>query len=471
MKYAQAYRSKLISPEDAAGLVQPNNTICLGGGVNTALIIDKHLARRKHELRNVTVRLYCDILGEYEMLKADPEGEVFTFRDDFLGRALRDLGKKVGAQVYASPPPWHNCPRMIREIWGPRNELDIFYLIVTPMDEHGFFNFGLTNAEQRARVEIAKKVVLVVSEDMPWVYGGREECVHISEVDYIVEDHEFKTPTIEPIPPNEQDRRIAENIIEAELISDGSTIQVGIGGLPNSVMELIRSAGYKDLGIHTEMITLGMVALIEGGLVTNARKKLDRHKSAFTFTFADRRTYDYLNRNPEVVIYPVDYTNDPMIIAQQPNMFSLNSALQIDLFGQVNSESIGMRDKKKMPIQISGVGGQLDFVLGCFCSLDRNAKSVLGLYSSSKGESRIVPLLPAGTIVTVPRTVVQYVATEWGVVNLRGLTVEERALALISIAHPDHKAQLYNDGKKLGLISHQKKIGKKEKGVLVEREK
>jgi acyl-CoA hydrolase len=199
---------------------------------------------------------------------------------------------------------------------------------------------------------------------------------------------------------------IAENIIEANLIEDGSTLQVGIGSLPDSVVRLLKEYDFKELGVHTEMVGEGIMELVEEGIVTNSQKKMDKGRTAFTFTIGTKRLYDYLDRNPAFAAYPVDYTNDPFIIAQQPKMFSLNQAAQIDLMGQVNSEQMGLLTPTGKLFQISGTGGQLDFVMGCLFSKDRKGKSVLALYSTYDGNSRILPTLPEGSAVTVPRTAV-----------------------------------------------------------------
>ncbi len=444
-KSSREYERKLISPEEAANLVKDNHYVHFGGSANTALIIDKYLAKRKNELKNVTIGTHIDI-HYYEFLKADPEGETFRWVSGFLGRAVRSYSKKAGPFMYR-PEPYHDAPRLTRE--DLKGKIDIAYIVTTPMDEHGYFNLSLTCSYMRAVAEAAKTVVVVVREDLPWVYGGYNECLHISEVDYVVEDNEFKTPALPAPQPSKEDEMIAENVIEAGLITDRSTIQLGIGGLPSSVMKLIREYGYKDLGVHTEMMNDGIMDLIDEGLVTNRYKKLDQNKTVFTFVLGSEKLYRYLDRNPAVATCPVDYTNDPFIIAQQPRMFSLNQAAQIDLTGQVNSEQMGSAGRL---YQVSGTGGQLDFVMGCLFSRDRKGKSVLALYSTHKGNSRIVPILPEGSAVTVPRSMVQYVATEWGVVYLRGYSIRERTVALINIAHPDHRDWLIKEAKKLGLF-------------------
>jgi len=456
MNVREEYDRKLIGPEEAAGLVESGMHIELGGSANTALIIDKYLAKRKDELERVKVGTFID-LANYEILRVDPMGEVFEWSSGFLFRPVRQRSKELGPCVFR-PNLYHDVPKIVREFSRDYDPIDIVYLVTTPMDKHGYFNFGLTCSHMKALAEVAKKVVVVVKEDMPWVNGGYDECIHISEVDYIVEDNEMPLPFMPfPLPPTKEDEMIAENILEAEskgrrLINDGSTIQVGIGGLPDTVVRMLKEAGYKNLGVHTEMMGDGTLELIEEGVVTNSQKKLDRGKSVFTFAFGSLKLYEYLDRNPEVATYPVDYTNDPFIIAQQPKMFSLNQAAQADLMGQINSEQMGLTSPTGKLYHVSGTGGQLDFVMGCLFSRDRQGFSVIAMYSTHNGTSRIVPILPAGSAVTVPRSMVQVVATEWGVAYLKGLTIKERAIAMIHLAHPDYRDWLEKEAEKLGIF-------------------
>ncbi|MEM0202767.1 MAG: acetyl-CoA hydrolase/transferase C-terminal domain-containing protein [Archaeoglobaceae archaeon] len=443
------YEKKLISAEEAAKLIKDDMFVELGGAVSFASVVDKYLAQRKPELRNVNIGTFIDILP-YEFLRADPMQEVFKWHSGFLHMSTRPFSKELGVCMFR-PNLYHDVPRIAREVFNKR--IDIAFLPVTAMDKHGYFNFGVTCSHMKALAESAKTVVAVVKEDMPWIYGGYDECIHISEVDYVVEDKEFPTMSLPFIPPpTKEDEMIAENIIEAGLIQNGSTLQVGIGPLPDAVMRILKGCDFKELGVHTEMIGDGTMALIEEGIITNSQKKLDRGKSVFTFVIGTRNLYDYLDRNPEVATYPVDYTNDPFVIAQQPKMFSLNQAMQVDLMGQVNSEQLGLVSPTGKLFQVSGTGGQLDFVMGCLFSKDRMGKSVLALYSSYNGSSRIVPILPAGSNVTVPRSMTQYIATEFGVAYLRGMTVRERAVSLIKIANPDHRDWLAKEAEKLGIF-------------------
>jgi len=443
------YERKLISAEEAAKLVENDMLIELGGAVNFASIVDKYLARRKSELRSVNVGTFIDIMP-YEFLRVDPTQEVFKWHSGFLHVSTRPFSRELGVCMFR-PNLYHDVPKIAREVFFKK--IDIAFIPVTAMDKRGYFNFGLTCSHLRALADSAKTVVAVVKKDMPWIFGGYDECIHISEVDYVVEDDEFPTFALPFIPPStKEDEMIAENIIEAGLIQNGSTLQVGIGPLPDAVVRLLRTCDFKELGVHTEMIGDGTKVLIEEGIITNSQKKLDKGKSVFTFSVGTRDLYDYLDRNPEVATYPVEYTNDPMIIAQQPKMFSLNQAMQVDLMGQVNSEQLGIISPSGKLFQVSGTGGQLDFVMGCLFSRDRMGKSVLALYSTYNGFSRIVPILPAGSAVTVPRSMTQYIATEFGIAYLRGMTIRERAISLIKIAHPDHRDWLAKEAEKLGIF-------------------
>ncbi|WP_054031845.1 acetyl-CoA hydrolase/transferase family protein [Desulfatitalea tepidiphila] len=450
-RLAEEYQRKLISAEAAAGLVQSGMSIFLGISANMAHIVDKHLARRKDELRDVNVQTSLDT-SEHEFLKADPEGKVFKWHSGFFLHSVRNQVAARGCGVYWAQS-WHLAPGVIRE----QSQKDISFIVTAPMDAHGYFNFGLSVTELQAFCEVSKKIVVVVKEDMPVVCGGQEEAIHISKVDHIVEDREFKTFCLPTVPVKEEDRMIAHNIVSAGLIGDGTTLQIGIGGLPNSVLDALVDAGVHHLGIHSEMLTDKMYDLIEAGVVDNTRKKVDRYKSTFSFCLGSRRLYDFLDRNPMFASYPVDYVNNPLIIAQQPRMFSLNTTMQVDLMGQVASEQVG----GERPRQISGTGGQLDFVMGTMLSHDRAGVSVLALYSQYKGRSRIVPILEKGTNVTVPRSLVDYVATEWGLVRSRGLSINERAQALIRIAHPDHREALMRQAVDAGFVPYRHTAGDK----------
>jgi 4-hydroxybutyrate CoA-transferase len=454
---AAAYTRKQITAEAAAAMVESGMEIFLGGSASIAHVIDKYLARRKEVLKDVVVRTFLDTAA-HEFLKADPEGKVFKWYSGFLLHSVRSYVSSRGSGMYAGVS-WHIAPELIRNNYA----LDISFIVTAPMDKHGYFNFGLTIAEMKAFCEVSKKIVVVVRRDMPVVCGGQEEAIHISEVDYIVEDNEYKTFCLPVIAVKEEDRQIAHNVVSAGLIQDGSTLQIGIGGLPNSVLDALVDAGVKHLGIHSEMLTDKMYSLIQAGIVDNSRKTMDRYKSTFSFCLGSRQLYDFLDNNQSFASYPVDYVNNPLVIAQQPRMFSLNSTMQVDLAGQVASEQLG----GDRPRHISGTGGQLDFVMGTLFSRDRKGISVLALYSQHKGKSRIVPTLDKGTVITVPRSLVDYVATEYGLARMRGLSLNERALALVRIAHPDHRDALLKQAVDAGFMPYRSALsGKPLKGVI-----
>jgi acyl-CoA hydrolase len=298
------------------------------------------------------------------------------------------------------------------------------------MDGQGYFNYGMSNSLTSAAITKAKKVVVEINENMPHCLGGNQESVHVSRVDYIIEGHNQPIMELPPSQPSETDAQIAQNIMQE--IEDGSCLQLGIGGLPNVIGSMIADSDLQDLGIHTEMLVDSMVDLYDVGKITGNQKTMDRFKMVYTFAMGTNKLYEFLHNNPACASYPVNYTNNPRVIAANDKVVAINNAIEVDLFSQVCSESVGTT-------QISGTGGQFDFIFGAFNS--RGGKGIIGLSSTYKDKdgvvhSRIVPTLQPGSIVTVPRSCVQYIATEFGIVQLKGKSTWERAEALIGIAHP-----------------------------------
>jgi len=440
MDYQNEYRRKQISAEEAAGLVRSGMWIDYGAICGFPSLIDEHLAKRAHELEEVKIR------AEHSMPqipKVDPKQEHFIYNSWFfskLERQYHDMG-------CCSHIPFNlgEGPRMYRE-WL-KDEVDITFIEVTPMDEHGYFNFGASITRQKAACDVAQKVVMEVNETQPWVPGGYDEVVHISQVDYIVENYEYRIPEFPVEPITRTDEEIAQHI--AELIEDGATIQLGVGGIPNAIGKLLIKHGLKDLGIHSEMLNDSMLDLIEAGVVTGRRKNLNPGKAVHCFAAGSRRLYEFMNHNPVMAGFPVDYTNNPYIIAQNQKQVAINSALRVDLQGQVCSESAGYR-------HISGTGGQLEFTRGAYMSPGGKAFICLhSTYSDKNGElrSNIVPALELGDAVTVPATDVSCIVTEFGVVNLKAKTTWQRAKLLISIAHPDFRNELGEAAMKMKLIT------------------
>jgi acyl-CoA hydrolase len=328
-----------------------------------------------------------------------------------------------------------------------KDEVDITFIEVTPINEHGYFNFGASITREKAACDVARTVVAEVNESQPWVYGGYDEVVHISQVDYIVENYEYKIPEFPVEPITKTDEEIAQYL--AERIEDGSTIQLGVGAMPNALGKLLIKHGLKDLGIHSEMLNESMLELIESGVVTGREKNLNPGKAVHCFAAGSSKLYQFMDHNPVLAGFPVDYTNDPYIIAQNKKQIAINSALRVDLQGQVCSESAGFR-------HISGTGGQLEFTRGAYMS--PGGKAFICLHATHRGKdgklvSNIVPALEVGDIVTVPASDVSYIVTEFGVVNLKGKSTWQRAKLLISIAHPDFHDELKETARKMNLIT------------------
>lgn len=391
--------------------------------------LDEALAKRAPELKDVVIEGVC-ITRVPHFIKADPAREHFIYEDWHMS----GVGRKLYQQNLCNyiPNTYHQGPRVIRKY----NEYDYVFVNACPMDSRGYFNYGICNSLTSAVITKAKKVIVEVNENIPHCLGGNQESVHISRVDYVVEGKNSPLLEIPPAKPSETDIMIAEFIMNE--IEDNACLQLGIGGLPNVIGEMIAESDLKDLGIHTEMIVDSMVDLYNAGKITGNFKIIDRFKMVYTFAMGTKKLYDFLEDNPACASYPTNYTNDPRAIAINSKVIAINNAIEIDLFSQVCSESAGTS-------HISGTGGQLDFIFGAFMS--RGGKGIISLSSTFKDKdgtikSRIVPTLTPGAIVTVPRSIIQYVATEYGIVQLKGKSTWERAEALISIAHPDFREEL-----------------------------
>jgi len=312
------------------------------------------------------------------------------------------------------------------------------------MNNEGFFNLHCACASGRATLKAAKKVIVEVNEKLPWAMGGTDEIIHISEIDYIVEA-ESQVEVIPAASPSETDKIIAQHIVPH--IPNGACIQLGIGGLPNIVGTMLAESDIQDLGCHSEMLADAFYHLDKAGKLTNREKHVDKGKSTFAFAAGSQFLYDWLDNNPTLAVYPASYMNNPWIIAQNPNTISINACLEVDLFGQVSSESSGTR-------HISGTGGQLDFAAGAYMS--EGGISFIccnAAYNDKAGNlnSRIVSTLPPGSIVTVPRSQAHCIVTEYGIANLAGRSTWQRADALINIAHPDIRDGLIKEAEKMNI--------------------
>jgi itaconate CoA-transferase len=340
---------------------------------------------------------------------------------------------KVGLHYFV-PNYFHQLPKIIRDFM----DIDVTVTTVSPMDRAGYFSFGTVNDYTSTAARHCKTLIVEVNENMPRVFG--DSLLHISEVDAIVENH---VPLLGLIPAElkSEDEIIGRYI--SEMVPDGATIQLGTGAIPNAIAYCLMD--HKDLGIHTELFCSSMVDLIEVGVITGRKKTLHPRKNVFTNAWGTERMYEFINNNPSMESYPVSYTNDPTVIAQNDNFVSINSILEVDLLGQCNAEFLAGS-------QFSGTGGQLDFVRGAFNS--KGGKSILAFYSTAGDEeiSRVVPRFEAGTAVTTPRMDTHYLVTEYGIVNLKGKSTRERALDIISIAHPKFRDDLLREAEGMYII-------------------
>ncbi len=430
MKLTNEYQGKVVTPEQAVQVVQSGDWVDFGFGMGQPILLDAALAKRKGELQDVKIRGGL-ALAPRQVVACDPERETFTYASWHFSGYERQLHDRNLCNYI--PMLYRNKPMFYRQ----EVSVDVAMISVAPIDQHGFFNFSLTNSATKAILETAKIVIVEVNNCLPYAAGGQEEGIHISEVDYIVEAGDIPLAQLPSAPADEIDTQVARYIVEE--ITDGATIQLGIGGMPNAVGDLIAHSNVRDLGMHTEMLVDAYLTMHEKGKLTNKYKSWDKGKGAWTFCMGSQKLYDWVDRNPSLASYPSNYTNDPKVIAQIDNFISVNNCVEVDLYGQVSSESAGIR-------QISGTGGQLDFVTGAY--LSNGGKSFICFRSAfedrktGQAASRVVPALPPSSIVTVPRTQVHYLVTEWGKVNLAGCSTWERAERIISISHPDFRDEL-----------------------------
>jgi acyl-CoA hydrolase len=430
--------ARRISAADAAGLVRSGMWLDLGGLNAQPELFDQALAARVSELSDVKVRS-CLSPRPLAFLEADPNGDHFEYYNWHFGGY--DRKKHDGGRCGYIPLNLGEVPDYYRRFLDPP---DIAIIRTTPADEHGMFNFGPTNVWLGALVERAKIVIVEASPGVPHVFGPGNG-VHISEVDYVIEGTDRPPAELPSAPPTEIDLAVARRVV-AE-IEDGACVQIGIGAMPNATCALIAESGVRDLGIHTEMLTTGLVDLYRAGCATGARKQLDPGKCVFTFGFGAPYLYETITRNPDMQCCPVDYTNLPHTVMQNDHAVSINNTTQMDLQGQAASESDGHR-------HLTGTGGQPQFVRGAYASKGGKSFMLLSSTYERKGvrKSRIVLDLTPGNIVTTPRADVMYVVTEYGITNLKGKSVCERARAMIALAHPDFREGLEREAYEHRLI-------------------
>lgn len=421
MRWYEEYRKKIVSPEEAVSLIKSGDRVYVSGNAATPYVLLNALAERKDELFDVEL-VHVLLLGEDPLSKPEMEGH-FRHNSLFVGPADREAVNSGRADYV--PIFLHEIPRLFYTGILP---IDVAIIHTSPPDEHGFLSLSVEVLATKAAAETARVVIAQVNEKMPRTLG--DSFIHVSRVTKVVEVSE-DLPELQKKGFTQVEEKIGQYI--GELIEDGSTLQLGIGGIPDAVLHALRNK--RDLGIHTEMVSDGVMEAIESGVITGAKKTLHPGKVVATFILGTKKLYEFAHDNPIFELHPVDYTNDPFIVAQNEKMVAINSALEVDLTGQVCSDSIG-------PYIYSGFGGQVDFIRGAARS--KGGKPIIALPSTAKGGtiSRIVPFLKQGAGVVTTRADVHYVVTEYGVAYLHGKNLRERARALIDIAHPDFREEL-----------------------------
>ena len=411
---------KAVTPDEAVKLISSGDRVFIQGGVATPQVLVGAMTARAHELKNVEIaHIHTEGAAPYA---ADEYKSNFLINSFFVGSNIRQAVGKGRAQYV--PVFLSEVPALFRNNILP---LDVAMVQVSPPDKHGYCSLGVSVDVALAAVEQAKVVIAQINSEMPRTHG--DGLVHMRNFSAFCEVDE---PILELIPgaPSEIEKAIGMHV--ASLVEDGATLQMGIGGIPNAALACLNN--HKDLGIHTEMFSDGVVDLVEKGVITGKFKKKHPYKLVSGFAMGSRRLYDFMDDNPEVVMLDIAYVNDTSVIRQNPRVTAINSAVEIDLTGQVCADSIGMN-------MYSGVGGQMDFMRGA--SLSEGGKPIIALSSATnKGVSKISAILKPGAGVVTTRAHVHYVVTEHGIANLYGKNLKQRAEALVNIAHPDHRESL-----------------------------
>jgi len=431
MRWIETYRQRVTSAEEAAGAVRSGDRVFISGNASAPYAMLHALAARKDELENVEIT-HGLLIGQDPLAQPEMEGH-FRHNSLFVGSADREAVNSGRADYI--PIFLFEIPDLIA---SGALRIDTAILQITPPDEHGFVSLGVEVLTARAAIETARTVIGQVNDRMPRTLG---DCfVHVSRFHHFVETSE-PLPELARRPSSEAELKIGKLI--AEMVEDGSTLQMGIGGIPDAVLSGL--AAHKDLGIHTEMASNGVREGIEAGFITGARKTLHPGKVVATFILGSQDLYDFADNNPVFELHPTNYTNDPFIIAQNEKMVAVNSAIEVDLTGQVCSDSIGT-------YIYSGFGGQLDFMRGAARS--KGGKPIIALPSTAKEGtvSKIVPTLQVGAGVVTTRADVHYVVTEHGVAFLHGKNLRERAKSLIAIADPSFRQELESAAVRRGLL-------------------
>ena len=420
MTWRTWYKEHLFTPAQAVQQIKSGQRVVVAHACGEPSIILDALVASAAQYENVEI-IHMVAMGKAAYCQPQYDKN-FHHNAFFLGGSTRAAAAE--GRVDFTPVYFSEIPGLLREDLRP----NVTLLQCSPPDAHGYVSLGVSVDYTKPAAEASDLVIAQVNQNMPRTLG--DSFLHVTQIGCLVE---ADTPVIELAPPKigDVERAIGENV--ASLVRDGDTLQLGIGAIPDAVLLFLKEK--NDLGIHTEMFSDGVVELVEAGVITNKAKTLHRGQSVATFLMGTRRLYDYVNNNPAVAMYPVDYVNDPYVIGQNDNLVSINSCVQVDIMGQVVSTSAGLR-------QISGVGGQVDFVRGA--NLSKGGRAIMAMPSTTgKGKiSKIVPFLDQGSAVTTTRNEVNYVITEYGIAKLKGKSLRQRAEALIRIAHPDFRDEL-----------------------------
>ena len=440
------YEKKLVSADKAVQVVKSGDRVHYGLFNGLVVDLDRALAKRTQDLEDVMI---MTSIWAYphppQILVEDPESKHFKYLSTHFSGFDRKMNK-AGCCWYV-PVTFRENPKYWSENVG---DIDIAMFQVAPMDKYGNFNLGPQVAEIQGILKRAKVVMVEVNEKQPIAHGV-ENTINLFDIDYVIHGSNIDMPIIKPKDPSEIDKKIGALIVER--ISSGSTLQLGVGGLPNYVGAMIADSDINDLSVHSEMYVDAYLKLYMEGKITG-NKNLDKGKMVYTFAQGTQDLYDFINDNPITYCAPVDYVNALEVIAANDKVVSINSCLQVDLFGQVNSESAGLQ-------HIGGTGGQSDFVMGAFKS--KGGQSFLCTPSvrvkkDGSLESLIRPTLPLGSIVTIARANTHHIVTEYGIVNLKGKSTWERSELLISIAHPDFRDQLIKEAEGMGIWKNSSKV-------------
>ncbi len=421
------YKSKVVSADEAVKVIKSGDNVVVQPGCAAPLELIRAMVKRKDELFDVNI-YHILIVGDLPYTQPGMEKH-FKHKAFFIGGNTRKAineGRAEFIPIFLSEVTLLFKKGIISS--------DVALINVSPPDEHGFCSYGIDAGNIKTPAEKSKIIIAQINEEMPRGLGN--SFIHINKIDYIVEHNEplMELPQVDP----NADKRLLEvydriGLYIADMIEDGSTLQMGIGAIPDSVMKYLKNK--RDLGVHTEMFSDGLIELVEEGIINGEQKTIHQGKIIAGFCLGTRKAYDFIDNNPIFEFHPQEYVNDPFIIAQNKKMVAINSAIEIDLTGQVCSDSIGTK-------LYSGIGGQVDFIRGAAHS--EGGKPIIALPSTTKDlkYSRIVPMLKPGAGVVTSRGDVHYVVTEYGVAQLFGKTIQERAKALINIAHPKFRDEL-----------------------------